>query len=136
MPTNDERGAIRFLRTAICMKTDCDKCREASEELFGDGESSALCCLDQDGDGAVWRRLADLIEPTAERCDRDALLRLADYLDEDATLLCQRMIALPIRHWGGYEGPMAQQETWIAHQIRKACGVAVEEVCDGLEVTE
>ena len=74
---------------------------------------------------------ADPIGPTSGQCDRDSLLRLADYLDDDAKLLCQRMIALPIRHWDGYEGPMAQQETWIAHQIRKACGAVVEEVCDG-----
>ena len=67
--TDAERSAIRFLRTAICVKTDCDVCRKASAALFGDDESSALCRLDVDGDGAVWKRLADLIDPTDKTCE-------------------------------------------------------------------
>lgn len=130
MPTNDERRDVAERLRMLSGHREVDK--EFVHDALGlyMGE-----CVDGYDPVSV-SKLADLIEPTAERCDRDALLRLADYLDEDATLLCQRMIALPIRHWGGYEGPMAQQETWIAHQIRKACGFAVEEVCDGLEVTE
>ena len=75
MPTNDERReAVRFLRTAICMESDCDTCREMSAKLFPPSDDSyfdghsALCRLDNEGDGAIWRRLADLIEPEERTC--------------------------------------------------------------------
>lgn len=80
MPTNDERReAVRFLRTAICRESDCDTCREMSAKLFPPSDDSCfdghstLCRLDNEGDGAIWRRLADLIEPEERTCRmRDA----------------------------------------------------------------
>lgn len=73
MPTNDERReAVRFLRTAICTESDCDTCREMSAKLFPPSDDSCfdghstLCRLDNEGDGVIWRRLADLIEPEPE----------------------------------------------------------------------
>lgn len=88
MPTNDERReAVRFLRTAICTESDCDTCREMSAKLFPPSDDSCfdghstLCRLDNEGDGAIWRRLADLIEPEERRC------RMV--LDEDATSLLE-----------------------------------------------
>ena len=78
MLTNDEqREAVRFLRTAICTESDCDTCREMSAKLFPPSDDSCfdghstLCRLDNEGDGAIWRRLADLIEPTVETCEAD-----------------------------------------------------------------
>lgn len=78
MLTNDEqREAVRFLRTAICTESDCDTCREMSAKLFPPSDDSCfdghstLCRLDNEGDGAIWRRLADLIEPTVEACEAD-----------------------------------------------------------------
>lgn len=75
MPTNDERReAVRFLRTAICTESDCDTCREMSAKLFPPSDDSCfdghstLCRLDNEGDGAIWRRLADLIEPEERTC--------------------------------------------------------------------
>ena len=80
MPTNDEqREAVRFLRTAICTESDCDTCREMSAKLFPPSDDSCfdghstLCRLDNEEDGAIWRRLADLIEPTVETCEADMI---------------------------------------------------------------
>ncbi len=80
MLTNDEqREAVRFLRTAICTESDCDTCREMSAKLFPPSDDSCfdghstLCRLDNEGDGAIWRRLADLIEPTVETCEADMI---------------------------------------------------------------
>ena len=75
-------------------------------------------------------RCSGFAEAAGERCDRAALLELAAFLEDDARELCQKMVDVPLRFWDGSEPVMAQQESWIAREIRKACGIGDQEVRD------
>lgn len=102
---NDERRRIAA-KLRACAGTEYIEVEELCE---------AIECIDgfrgDDGEPAVWNRLADLVEPS---CDRDALLALANEMEGWA------------RDGGdGFEPVLSRAGcAAYARRIREACGKA------------
>ena len=130
MITNDERRRIAA-KLRACAGTEYIEVEELCE---------AIECTDgfrgTDGEPAIWNRLADLVDPdshpdcgTAEmptfqvpKCDREALLALADDLVSNAECMIKCSDLLKSRHSRSYSRAVARDFADIAQRIREACG--------------
>ena len=105
MPTDKERREVaerlRGISRDVKFWGGVDPLHYVKKGVFGD--------VDRHGPNETIDRLADLIEP---RCDREALLALAEDVDGAAD------------DSGGFE-PLAGMLRDIARRIREACGEVV-----------
>ena len=124
MPTDTERREVaERLRRAWANVPDKNPVRHHMRVLY---EIYAVVGLNDDRVDAIdlFDRLADLIEPddhfadTGEKVDRDALLRLADEMEEFGNL--------PVKHPGirVLHNDDFSRELGYARRIRKALGVS------------
>lgn len=103
---NDERRRIAA-KLRACAGTEYIEVEELCEAIERiDGFRG------DDGEPAVWNRLADLIDPG---CDRGALLALADEMESRAADFNLTVGRIPMVHAGRLLS--------YAERIREACGV-------------
>lgn len=109
MPTDDERREV-----AARLREEADYPGHAvqyMEQFISDLRQVLFGDLNPTADySEMFARLADLIEPS---CDRDALLRLARYMDKD--------VAETEAHFSNVISTKSVSD--YARRIREACGV-------------